>query len=261
MRLIWLRRRLPRRWRRELRRLRKRWRALGRARRGVRLDERAVRALTDGTESRMELWTRFLTAVHVREMAEIGVWKGDFAAGVLAACDGIEAYYMIDPWRPLTDWNKPANRNRRQFERIFDEAMEKTSPWAAKRVVLRGRTKKVIRRIPDGTLDFAYIDGDHTLRGITIDLVRTYAKVREGGWIGGDDFSPSIWQHEEDFEPTLVFPFALHFAAAVGARIYALPHGQFLLEKRRGGRHEFIDLTGLYEDTALRGQLLRPVRA
>ena len=25
--------------------------------------------------------------------------------------------------------------------------------------------------MPDGSLDFAYVDGDHTLRGITIDLV------------------------------------------------------------------------------------------
>jgi hypothetical protein len=232
-----------------------------RARRGVRLDERAVRTLADGTQSRVELWTRFVTAAGVREMAEIGVWKGDFAARVLEACDGIETYYMIDPWRPLADWNKPANRNKRAFKRIFEEAMEKTGPWADKRVVLRGRTKRVIDRIPDGTLDFAYIDGDHTLRGITIDLVRTYAKVRDGGWIGGDDFSPSIWQHEEDYEPTLVFPFAVHFAAAVGARIYALPHRQFLLEKRRGGRHEFVDLTGVYDDVGLRGQLLRPARA
>jgi hypothetical protein len=59
-----------------------------------------------------------------------------------------------------------------------------------------------------------------------------------------------------DYEPTLVFPFAVHFAAAVGARIYALPHRQFLLEKRRGGRHEFVDLTGLYDDVGLR----RPAR-
>jgi hypothetical protein len=240
--------------------LRTRWLALQRGRHSVRLDDAAVTAIVEGTDSRRELWTRFLTAARVREMAEIGVWKGNFAALVLRECDGIETYYMIDPWRPLPDWNKPTNRSRREFNQIFDEAMEKTRPWVGRRVVLRGRTNGVIHRIPDGRLDFAYIDGDHTLRGITIDLVRTYPKIRDGGWIGGDDFSPSIWQHEEDYEPSLVFPFAVHFAAAVGARIYALPHRQFLLEKRRGGQHEFIDLTGLYDDIGLRQQLLRPAR-
>jgi hypothetical protein len=49
--------------------------------------------------------------------------------------------------------------------------------------VLRGRTRELINQIPDDSLDFAYIDGDHTLRGITIDLVRLLPKMREGGVI------------------------------------------------------------------------------
>ena len=33
--------------------------------------------------------------------------------------------------------------------------------------MLRGTTTEVIDRVPDRSVDFAYIDGDHTLRGIT----------------------------------------------------------------------------------------------
>ena len=51
-------------------------------------------------------------------------------------------------------------------------------------------------------------------------------------------------------------PFAVHFAEAVGARIYALPHKQFLLEKAGIG-HEFIDITGRYGALDLRTQLIR----
>jgi hypothetical protein len=113
----------------------------------------------------------------------------------------------------------------------------------------------VIDQIPDGSLDFAYVDGDHTLRGITVDLISVYPKIRDGGWIGGDDFSPTIWQHSAEFEPTLVFPLAVHFAEAVGARIYGLPFKQFLIEKAPGPAHEFIDLTGRYGDLELGRQL------
>jgi hypothetical protein len=109
--------------------------------------------------------------------------------------------------------------------------------------------------VPDGALDLAYVDGDHTLRGITVDLIKVFPKVRAGGWIGGDDLSPSIWQHDREFEPTLVFPFAVHFAEAVDARIYALPHKQFLIEKAATG-FELIDLTGRYGSVDLRDQLL-----
>ena len=190
-------------------------------------------------------------------VAEIGVYRGQFAARLLGDCPGISMYYMVDPWRNLEDWNKPANKSDSVFEGFFDESMERTAAHADKRVVLRGTTSEMIDRIPDGSLDFAYIDGDHTLRGITIDLIKLFPKVGEGGWIGGDDFSPSIWQHSEEYEPTLVFPLAVHFAEAMNARIYALPYKQFLIEKTADSGHAFVDLTGRYGDIELKRQLDR----
>jgi predicted O-methyltransferase YrrM len=184
-----------------------------------------VARLTDGAESRVELWTRLIQEAGVRTVAEIGVYRGRFAAALLDACPQLETYYMIDPWRNLADWNKPANTSDDRFEAFHREAMERTEAHAAKRVVLRGTTTEVIDGIPDGSLDLAYVDGDHTLRGITIDLVRAWPKVRDGGWIGGDDFCPSIWQHDEAYEPTLVFPLAVHFAEAAGALLVDLPDG------------------------------------
>jgi hypothetical protein len=210
-----------------------------------------------GAATRAELWTRFVAESGARSVAEIGVYRGQFAAKLLDACPNVGTYYMIDPWRHLDDWNKPANKSDDIFEGFYREAMERTSEHEAKRVVLRGTTTEVLDRIPDASLDFAYVDGDHTLRGITIDLIRVYPKIKDGGWIGGDDFSPSIWQHKPEFEPTLVFPLAVHFAEAVGARIYALEFKQFLIEKTSAGRHEFVDLTGQYGDLELNGQLRR----
>jgi hypothetical protein len=203
----------------------------------------------------MEFWTRFVDETRAAVIAEIGVYRGGFAARLLEACPGIARYYMIDPWRHLDDWNKPANKDDDVFERYLEQTLRKTSAWAEKRVVLRGRTAEVIGEVPDGSLDLAYVDGDHTLRGITIDLIKVFPKVRAGGWIGGDDLAPSIWQHDDAFEPTLVFPFAVHFAEAVDARIYALPHKQFLIEKSGTG-FELIDLTGRYGSVDLRAQLM-----
>ena len=221
------------------------------------MNEAQLRELGETTASRVELWTRFVDETEASTVAEIGVYRGQFAARLLADCPGISTYYMVDPWRNLADWNKPANKPDKVFEKFFGEAMERTAAHEDKRVVLRGTTAEVIDQVPDGSLDFAYIDGDHTLRGITVDLVKVYPKVREGGWIGGDDFSPTIWQHSEEFEPTLVFPLAVHFAEAVGARIYGLPHKQFLIEKAADSGHAFVDLTGLYGDLELKRQLDR----
>jgi len=204
------------------------------------------------SRSRAEFWVEFIRGTQVQRMAEVGVYQGDFATAVWRGCEGVSRYYMIDPWRHLDDWNKPANRDDTVFEEFFQQAKEKTDFAASRRVILRGKTTEMIDQIPNGELDLAYIDGDHTLRGITIDLIRTYPKVRTGGFLGGDDFSRSIWQHSTSFEPTLVFPFAVYFAEAVGATIYGLPNSQFCLQKTNGLQFAFVDLTGRYTEVGLR---------
>ena len=134
--------------------------------------------------------------------------------------------------------------------------MEKTDFASGKRNILRGKTTEVINEIEDGSLDFAYIDWDHTHKGIAIDLISVYPKIKENGWIAGDDFSRTIWQHDSNFEPTLVFPFAVYFAEAMGIKIYALPFNQFLLEKTKNTEYEFIDYMNIYDDLSLRNQLI-----
>jgi len=210
---------------------------------------------------RRDLWVSFVNEVQARDLAEVGVFRGRFAQRLLRDCPGIASYFMIDPWRHLDDWNKPANKDDDVFEHIFQAALKETRRYAEKRVVLRGTTTEVIDQLPDDGLDFVYVDGDHTLRGITIDLVKLYPKVRDGGWIGGDDFRRSIWQHGQTYEPTLVFPFAVYFAEAVDARIYGLPYNQFLIEKSSDGGYEFVDLTGGYRNLDLRSQFRSRRRA
>ncbi len=204
--------------------------------------------------SRLEFWVEFVQSIGAQRMAEVGVYRGDFAAGVLQRCERVTRYYMIDPWRHLKDWNKPANHDDSVFGEFYQEAKAKTDFAAARRVIVRGKTAEVVDQITDGELDLAYIDADHTLKGITIDLIRVYPKVRAGGFLGGDDFSRSVWEHKTSFEPTLVFPFAVYFAEAVGATIYALPYSQFCLQKTDCAQFAFVDLTGQYNEVGLRDQ-------
>jgi predicted O-methyltransferase YrrM len=214
-----------------------------------------VRRLAASADDRMQLWATFLQQQQIATMAEVGVYRGAYAARMLASAPSLQRYYMIDPWRHLEDWNKPANRSDDTFETFFAETLAKTEQYSAKRVVLRGRTVDVVDEIPDASLDFAYIDGDHTLRGIAIDLARIYPKVRDGGFIGGDDFCRNIFQHSEEYEPTLVFPYAVYFAEAMGVRIYALPHRQFLMQKLKTDGPTFVDLASGYGDTTIVAQI------
>jgi len=104
-------------------------------------------------------------SIGAQRMAEIGVYRGDSAVFVLERCAPLTRYYMIDPWRHLNDWNKPANHEDSMLRGYFQETKTKTDFAAADRVILRGKTTEVIDQISDGELDLACIDGDHTLGG------------------------------------------------------------------------------------------------
>ena len=216
--------------------------------------------LVEHSTNRLELWVKFLHHVNAMKVAEVGVYKGDFAKRLLAQCGFISQYYLIDPWRNLDNWNKPANLKDDVFEAYFKQTLEATEFVKEKRITLRGKTNEVIHQIEDESLDFVYIDGDHTLKGISIDLINFWDKVKLDGFIGGDDFSPSIWQHSLRYEPTLVFPFAVYFAEAVGATIYALPFNQFLLQKSSDKGFRLINLSNeSYKDHSLRNQIAERV--
>jgi len=212
--------------------------------------------LAAAATERLGLWQTIINDLEIRSMVEIGVFRGLYAEAILEGCPTLSTYYMLDPWRHLDDWDKPANRSDEHFAGFLREALERTEPHAAKRVVLRGRTTEVIDEIPDGSLDFAYVDGDHTLRGITIDLIRVWPKLKPGGWLGGDDLSPSIFQHGDDHEPTLVFPWVLHFAEAVGSPVTILPFRQFLIEKQTTTPYDVVNLSDKpYRHRTIRSQL------
>lgn len=218
-----------------------------------------LRGLMAGVEDRQDVLDRLLDHVSPRHVLEIGVWKGAFSAFALAK-PYVERFYMLDPWRQLPEWNKPFNKAASQFDEVLSEALAATDFAADRRVVLRGTTTEKIGEIADNSLDLAYVDGDHTLRGVSIDMIACWSKIRPGGHLLGDDFVPSIWQHAAAFEPTFVFPFACYFAEAMGCEIVALGHGQFLIPKTFTG-YRFTDFTGRYGQTALLPQLRRDLPA
>jgi len=144
-----------------------------------------ITSCISASQSRIEFWAEFIRHTNIQRMVEVGVWKGDFAADILRRCDCVNKYFMVDPWRHLDNWNKPANQNDAILDSFYKMTKARTEFAKDRRVILRGKTTEVIDQIKDGELDFAYIDGDHTLKGIAIDMVRVYPKIRTGGFLGG----------------------------------------------------------------------------
>ena len=206
---------------------------------------------------RFSLWKTVLNDLQLARMVEVGVFAGEFASRILQECAAVSSYFMIDPWRHQSNWNKPANKSDADFLAIKQQALSVTAFAQDRRVVLEGTTTEMAHLLPNEGLDFAYIDGDHTLRGVTIDLIRIWPKLRPGAILAGDDFCPSIYQHSPQFEPTFVFPWAVHFAEAMGCPLFGLPFNQFaiIVDPQPNNGFHFYNLTQEYQSTSVRDAL------
>jgi hypothetical protein len=59
--------------------------------------------------------------------------------------------------------------------------------------ILKGDSVVSSGLIDDKSLDFVFLDADHTEGGITRDIEAWEPKVKPGGWLGGHDYANSFW--------------------------------------------------------------------
>jgi predicted O-methyltransferase YrrM len=53
---------------------------------------------------------------------------------------------------------------------------------------MRTTSEEASSHFEDESLDFVYIDGDHTYNAVTLDLEKWYPKVKKGGLFYGHDY-------------------------------------------------------------------------
>jgi hypothetical protein len=107
-------------------------------------------------------------------------------AQVLISQPAITKLYMIDAWEHLNqsgDGGYPGEWHSNNWK----ECHERVGPWKEKSVFLKGMSNTMIKEIPDDSLIFAYIDGDHSFDGCYSDLIGVFPKVKVGGVIACHD--------------------------------------------------------------------------
>jgi len=154
--------------------------------------------------------------------AEVGVYEGEFSQAVLQEVKSLQEYILVDPWRHLDDWNKPWNKDDDEFSKIFNQAMAVTrdnKEYGDKVTVIRKTGLQAAKEdIKDNSLDFLYIDGDHTAKGCLKDILAWYPKVKCGGLLLGDDYMDAD-QHK-GFAPTFVKSIVDGFAETIGVKVH-----------------------------------------
>lgn len=127
--------------------------------------------------------------------AEVGVWRGECSSHLLGMVPSL-TLFMVDRWSPDTPggrYHDSGDSKAVTTQRDHDDAMASAQRVAKahgpRGIILVGESADMARRVENDSLDFAFIDGDHTREGVIEDIAAWIPKVKPGGVIVGHDFS------------------------------------------------------------------------
>ena len=130
--------------------------------------------------------------------AEIGVWEGVFAKELMHS-NPPKKMYLIDPFLYIEEYSQSAYGNRNMSQKIMNEKFQMLKKKFKNEIkhgiieVLRKKSDEALNDIEDNSLDWVYIDGNHSYDYALNDLKSFYKKVKQGGLITGDDYGTIGW--------------------------------------------------------------------
>jgi hypothetical protein len=113
--------------------------------------------------------------------AEIGVYKGEFTEKLCKA--GLKIY-GIDPYITYDNYRK--HPQELPYEEMYQSVLNLLVPYNF--TLLKKTSIDALEDIPDDSLDFVYIDGNHSIRYVIEDIYEWNKKVKVGGIISGHDY-------------------------------------------------------------------------
>lgn len=126
--------------------------------------------------------------------AEIGVFAGETSEFLLREFPTL-ALLMVDAW---TEYDpRPGHVNKHGEHKIVSTKKSQRNLSDAINATTFANERAQIRRMPsteaaadidDASLDFVFIDADHTYEGVRADIQAWARKVRPGGIVAGHDY-------------------------------------------------------------------------
>lgn len=115
--------------------------------------------------------------------AEVGVYKGAYTEKFCKA--GLKMF-AIDPWKAYQGSGRTqAEQDRQDF--LYGHTQRTLAPYK-NCTIIRADSVDGAQQFADESLDFVYLDGDHSFAHIAADLVAWTKKVRRGGIVAGHDY-------------------------------------------------------------------------
>lgn len=94
----------------------------------------------------------------------------------------------IDAYLPFTDWNG-AYVSEKLLDAQFRAATKNISEFSDRSNIIKMKSDDAASQFADESLDYIFVDGDHSYEGCLKDLQNYYPKLKKGGLFSGHDFT------------------------------------------------------------------------
>ena len=118
---------------------------------------------------------------------EVGTQYGLFASHILKYWKG-QKLYLVDAWRQFDNYNDVANLDNNGQLDCLTKTFMNTYIFQDRVAFIRDLSVGAAELFENNSLDFVYLDADHSYAGCKKDLFAWFSKIKKGGLFGGHDF-------------------------------------------------------------------------
>ena len=125
---------------------------------------------------------------------EIGVWRGVFSYWLLKNSN-LAVLYSVDPWMKysMSIYDEQINNQSQDaYDESYRASCELLKEFGKRSVIIRKTSREAADQLLETTLDFIYIDANHSYSQCKQDLNIWWSKVRDGGIFAGHDYMDAV---------------------------------------------------------------------
>lgn len=130
---------------------------------------------------RDDIISDILIRYNYKKGVEVGASKGDFSKSLLSRWkDGV--LFMVDKWE-----------KKDEKYQVLSDCLENISKYNSRCHMMRMPSDVACKLFSDESLDFVYLDDDHSYDGFISDFNNWFPKVKKGGLIAGHNYMMIHW--------------------------------------------------------------------
>jgi hypothetical protein len=161
------------------------------------------RGVDGGTTYRWITISRFANQNNWKFGAELGVWYGETFKYLVNNCPsltmlGVDLYEQQPENDGPQKYFPGEDGHKWEHDKYYEDLKRFCAKTNGRARIHKGKTTEAAQLVEDESLDFVFIDADHSFKGVDEDIAHWSPKVKKGGYIIGHDIHwPGVKQAVE----------------------------------------------------------------